>query len=374
MEENIDIIGGGIGGLSVALILQRNGFKVTVFESAIDIKPVGAGIILANNAMQVFRKYNLQDKLENAGNKISFMKITDPQLKPLSIVNLSPYEKKHHVSNVAIHRSELQKILTEEVGLKNILLSKRLSIIKKNENYELEFDDHSKRNSHMIIGADGIHSVVRDQLFPKGIIRKAGQICWRGICKFDLPQKYHHELNEAWGKGRRFGFVKISPVDVYWYALINDTEENRNTDINTLFINFHPGVSDIIHATPKEKIIFNDIIDMKPISHWQEGNVCLIGDAAHAMTPNMGQGACQAIEDAYILGKYLRSETNIKEALRLYEKKRIKKAQALVNTSWSIGKMAHIENSGAVWLRNTIMRVLPDSISERQMRWIFEID
>ena len=109
MTETIDIIGAGIGGLTTALTLKQRGLNVNIFESSAEIKPVGAGIILANNAMQVFKKLGIQEKIEKEGNKISFIKITDEQLKPLSVVNLSEYEQKYGVSNIAIHRGELQK-------------------------------------------------------------------------------------------------------------------------------------------------------------------------------------------------------------------------------------------------------------------------
>jgi len=109
MTETINIIGAGIGGLTTALILKQRGLNVNIFESSAEIKPVGAGIILANNAMQVFQKLGIQANIENAGNKISFMKITDSQLKSLSVVSLSEYEQKYNVSNIAIHRGELQK-------------------------------------------------------------------------------------------------------------------------------------------------------------------------------------------------------------------------------------------------------------------------
>ncbi|MCU7583714.1 FAD-dependent monooxygenase, partial [Riemerella anatipestifer] len=122
----------------------------------------------------------------------------------------------------------------------------------------------------------------------------------------NLPQKYHNELNEAWGKGKRFGFVKISDRKVYWYALTNSKNIKPN-EINLceLFSEFHNDILKIISATDRNQIVVSDIIDLKPIDKWQKRNVCLVGDAAHATTPNLGQGACQAIEDAYVLGKLL---------------------------------------------------------------------
>lgn len=375
MTEIVNIIGAGIGGLTTALTLKQRGLNVNIFESSAEIKPVGAGIILANNAMQVFQKLGIQDKIEKAGNKISFMKITDDQLKPLSVVNLSEYEQKYNVSNIAIHRGELQKILANEIGFDNINLSKRLSKIEKNKLFKLTFEDTSTIESKLVIGADGIKSVVRNQLFEKSTLRNPNQICWRGICEIDLPQKYHNELNEAWGKGKRFGFVKISDEKVYWYALANSKNvEADEVNLTEFFSEFHSDILNIISATKKEQIIVSNIFDLKPIDKWQSENVCLVGDAAHATTPNLGQGACQAIEDAYVLGKLLESGLEIGNTFAEYEKLRRKKAHTIVNTSWTVGKIAHIENCFGIWLRNFAMKNIPKSANKKQMDMIFNLN
>ena len=375
MTETVNIIGAGIGGLTTALTLKQRGLNVNIFESSAEIKSVGAGIILANNAMQVFQKLGLQEKIENAGNKISFMKITDEQLKPLSVVNLVEYEQKYGVSNIAIHRGELQKILANEIGFDNINLSKRLSKIEKNRLFKLTFEDNSTIESKLVIGADGIKSVVRNQLFKKSTLRNPNQICWRGICEIDLPQKYHNELNEAWGKGKRFGFVKISDKKVYWYALVNSKNvEISDVNLTDFFSEFHSDILYILSATKKEQIIVSDILDLKPIDKWQRENVCLVGDAAHATTPNLGQGACQAIEDAYVLGKLLDNGMAIENTFKAYENLRRKKAHTIVNTSWTIGKMAHIENKFGIWLRNFAMKNMPKSANKKQMDMIFNLN
>lgn len=373
MAETIDIIGAGIGGLTTALTLKQKGFNVNVYESSAEIKPVGAGIILANNAMQVFKKLGLQEKIESVGNKISFMKITDNQLNPLSVTNLSDYEQKYGVSNIAIHRGELQKILANEIGFANINLSKRLSRIERTKFFKLTFEDNTTIESKIVIGADGINSVVRNQLFSENTIRNANQHCWRGICEIDLPQNYHNELNEAWGKGIRFGFVKISAEKVYWYALKNKKSTNEN-DLWEIFKDFHPDILKIISATHTEKIISSEILDLKPIKKWQAENVCLVGDSAHATTPNLGQGACQAIEDAYVIGQILDEGIPIEKSFLKYETIRMKKAHKIVKTSWTLGKLAHIENGFGVKIRNLIMKNMSKSVNKKQMDMIFNLN
>jgi 2-polyprenyl-6-methoxyphenol hydroxylase-like FAD-dependent oxidoreductase len=197
MTETVCIIGAGIGGLTTALTLKQRGLNVTIYEASAEIKPVGAGIVLANNAMQVFQKLGIHTKIEKAGNKISRMKITDTQLNKISVVDLAEYEKKYGVHNIAIHRGELQKILADEIGFDNIRLSKRLAKIEKAELFKLTFEDDSTIESKLVIGADGIKSVVRNQLFGKSILRNANQTCWRGLCQIELAKKYDNEFNEA---------------------------------------------------------------------------------------------------------------------------------------------------------------------------------
>lgn len=375
MKTDISIIGAGIGGLTTALILKQKHFEVKIYEGSPAIKPVGAGIILANNAMQVMKKLGLQEKLEQVGNKLSCMKITDTKLKPISVTDLSFFERKYQVSNLAIHRGELQKILAETIGYEHINLSKRLLKIEKDNAYNLTFDDNSNLERQTIIGADGIKSIIRNQLFEPTKIRNAKQICWRGVAEIDLPEKYHKELNEAWGKGKRFGFVKISPKKVYWYALTNTPKQvDTQTNLLDLFQEFHEDILRIIETTPTNQIIFSEITDLTPIKKWHQNNLCLIGDAAHATTPNLGQGACQAIEDAYILGKCLEENQDINGAFQQYNFRRIKKAHTIVNTSWQIGKLAEFDSNLGVWFRNNLMSLIPKSMNMRQMEMIFNIE
>jgi 2-polyprenyl-6-methoxyphenol hydroxylase-like FAD-dependent oxidoreductase len=252
----IAIIGGGIGGLTTALALQKSNLDVTIYESAPEIKPVGAGIIMANNAMQVFDKLGIRHKIEQAGHKISTIKITDPQLKTLSEVQLNKFERKYGVHNIAIHRGDLQMILAEEIGFENIKLSKRLSKIEQgNSGYQLTFEDGSIADAEAVIGADGIKSTVRHQILNIGKLRSAQQKCWRGVGEFDWTTKYNHQAYEAWGKGRRFGFVRINEQKVYWYAVVNENLVKNPNNLEELFAGFNPEVPRMISETPKEKYL-----------------------------------------------------------------------------------------------------------------------
>lgn len=291
---SISIIGGGIGGLTLGNILKQHHIDFKIYESAPEIKPVGAGIAMAGNAMQIFDKLGLKEKIELAGNKMHALIITDENLKTISKTDVVKLESKYHVCNIAIHRAELQQILSENIS-ENIILNKRLSTIEKKENYHLTFEDQTEIESKIIFGADGVKSLVRNQILKTGKIRNAKQKCWRGIMKTEIPEKYSHNAYEMWGKGKRFGFVKIKENTLYWYALVNEKFYSEDINLVEKFRKFHPDILEMISRTSKENIILNDIIDLKPMEKWSAENLCLIGDAAHATTPNMGQGGCQAV-------------------------------------------------------------------------------
>ncbi|WP_223607785.1 FAD-dependent monooxygenase [Chryseobacterium sp. OSA05B] len=370
--NSISIIGAGIGGLALGNILKQQQLDFTMYESAPEIKPVGAGIMMAVNAMQIFDKLGLKEKIENAGNRIHGISITDESLKPITKTGILSLEKKYNSCNVAIHRAELQKILAENMGYEHIQLNHSLRKIEKNQNYVLNFENGVQTESKIVFGADGIKSKVRNQILETGNIRNAGQKCWRGLAEFDLPEQLNREAIEMWGKGKRFGFVKISEKKVYWYALVNERKHKRYSPLSENFSEFHPLISNIFDATLEEHIILNDIIDLSPIPTWYSDHLCLIGDAAHATTPNMGQGACQAIEDAYIIGKLLESSGDFNRVFEEFQKIRRKKVDYIVDTSWKIGKISQWEKGNT--LRNFFMRLIPESTHQKLAEKIIRLE
>ncbi|WP_298553839.1 FAD-dependent monooxygenase [uncultured Algibacter sp.] len=373
---NIDIIGAGIGGLTTAIALEKKGIKTRVFEQAEQIKPVGAGIILANNAMQVYEKLGLRKIIEENGNPISSMNITKSNLKPLSRIDLSYFERRHNIKNIAIHRGKLQQILINRLKPTKIELNHKLTSIEKNTNdYSLKFENGNQIQSSIILGADGLNSIVRQNILPNNSIRNANQICWRGVTECELPIKFRNELNEAWGKSERFGFVQIAENKVYWYALKSFKKNKNEFSLNNLeqyFADYNSVIKDIIKSTKKEQINTAEISDLKPTSIWYKENVGLIGDSAHATTPNMGQGACQAIEDAFVLSECL-NKYEITKAFSEYQKLRLPKAHQVVKASWLVGKMAHFKNPLLIGFRNQMLRLVPSSVNRKQNEQIFQL-
>lgn len=369
----IAIIGGGIGGLTTALALKKVGIPFQLYEQTPAIKAVGAGIILANNAMQVYKHLGVHKAIEQAGNKITCMQITNAHLEPLSDLDLQPFEAHYQLQNQAILRSDLHAILVQHVGEENIVLNKRLQNIQKNdEGYQLLFEDGSCATTPFVIGADGIHSKVRQTLFPPSTLRDSHQWCWRGVVNYQLD--HPQTAIEAWGQGARCGIVAVNNTQVYWYFTLNDNLGVLQDSPKKHLHRFDKTMEDIILATPQENIIASKLMDLKPINTWNTENVCLIGDAAHATTPNLGQGACQAIEDAYVLGELLK-KYDVAKAFQLYPVIRRKKAHFVVNTSWKFGKLAQLNNPFGIFLRNCAVKYLiPKNANKKQLGYLFELD
>lgn len=369
----IDIIGGGIGGLTVGIALKRKGFKVRVFEQSSEIKNIGAGIILASNAMQVYQKIGISDEIIKQGKAISYLNIVDKQFKIISETGLLDFEKMYQLKNIAIHRGALQRVLVNEFSEDELFLDHELdAVFTENKSFILRFKNKKKYSSELVVGADGIHSKIREILFDAVEIRNANQLCWRGVLNFELPKEYKHQAIEAWGKGNRFGFVQISEKLVYWYALKSGNKKSLNTIVDTNdFKMFDPLVVKMIENT--ESIHVSEILDIKPFKKWSRGNVCLLGDAAHATTPNLGQGACQAIEDGYVLAECFEKYKNIEKVFSEYESIRIKKAHRIVHASWQIGKIAHLSNSIFIWFRNSLLKMIPKSINKKQLEMVFKL-
>ncbi|WBU88768.1 FAD-dependent monooxygenase [Cellulophaga omnivescoria] len=372
------IIGAGIGGLTTALAFEKLNIPYHLYEKAEDINAIGAGIWLAPNALKVYEWLGILDQIKDTGNSIDRITIATADLKPLTDSRQDEAKQEYGYSTVAIHRAELQKVLANNVASSNISWGKGLkSYTETKEGIELQFLDATTANVSYLIAADGINSVVRKQLFPESKIRYSGQTCWRGVTNFILPEDYNHRGIEMWGKQTRFGISKLSTDKTSWFAVANSKPfltDNRKTlkeDLLKEYNNYANVVTDLIANTNIDAILRNDIIDLKPIKKWHTNRVCLLGDAAHATTPNMGQGGAQAIEDAYFLSKIITTNTT-DSPFKEFQKVRYKKVNSIVNQSWITGKVAHLGFGSKI--RNMVFKNLPKSLIDKKMHFVYRLD
>ena len=174
--------------------------------------------------------------------------------------------------------------------------------------------------------------------------------------------------------------IPIDDEHLYWFAVKTaeqgtpDAMEGRKERLHKRYEGWKHQIPEVIENTPEEKIIHNDIIDVEPKKGWSQGRIVLMGDAIHATTPNMGQGACMAIESAQIFANLLQKEADLSEILTEFESIRFKRTTGITKDSWQLGKMAQIQNPIARWLRNHMIRLVPASIQIRQMVSLVEYD
>ncbi len=373
------IIGAGIGGLTTALAFEKKGIDYHIFERASKISEVGAGIWLAPNALQVLSFLDVFEEVNKKGNTIERVTLGTPDLSPLSDNFQDRIKNEFGFSTIAIHRAELQKLLFNKIPKEKITLGKSFHSFEKidNQRVKVKFDDQSEYVTEFLIGADGINSKVRKQLFPQSTIRFSGQTCWRGVAYIKPDATFRHRGMELWGNQVRFGASMISEDKVYWFAVALD-QPNQQDDqrlvkqkLLKMFSDFHPLVHELISATEETNILRNDINDLTPLENWYVNTICLIGDAGHATTPNMGQGGAQAIEDAYYLSHFIEKYPD-QNVFNLFQRKRQPKVNSIVKQSWTTGKMAHW-NYG-VSFRNFLLRNMPPKMLENKLMKMYQIE
>ncbi len=379
MDAQFTILGGGIAGLCAGIALRNLGIKAAIFEASPEIKPVGAGLALAANAMKAFHHLGIADEVIRAGRQLKQFTIYDESGNPITLTDADALSQKHGISNFAIHRADLHRVLWSKLDADQIMTGKRSTGIETTaDGYRITFDDNTTWDTQYVIAADGIHSPVRSQVAPDSRLRYAGYTCWRGIV--DNTELQISETSETWGRNGRFGIVPLPGNRIYWFACKNAPpndlalKQYKSEDIYAIFRKFHRPVGDIIRATKDENIIWNDICDLEPLRQYAFGNLVLIGDAAHATTPNMGQGACQAIEDAVFLAECLRKNSIVSHAFQVFEKMRLKRTHYIVRQSWRLGRIAQLENPFLAGVRNAVFRLLPRRINEMQLEKLYDVD
>ena len=373
------IIGAGIGGLTTALAFEKKGIDYHIFERAPQLSEVGAGIWLAPNALQVLEHLNVLGEVKDKGNSIDRIVIGKANLEPLSDNAQDHIKKKYGYSTVAIHRAELQKLLFNHIPKENITLGKAFQSYETlGENaINIKFEDASAYETEFLIGADGIHSKLRQHLFPNSQTRFSGQTCWRGVASMSLDEELRHTGMELWGNQIRFGISQIAEDKVYWFAVAIDKPNQKDDKsiikhkLLEMFTDFHPLIHQLIKATPETRILRNDIYDLKPLDYWYKDTICLIGDAGHATTPNMGQGGAQAIEDAYYLSHLIESHPG-ENVFSRFQQKRQRKVNSIVKQSWTTGQMAHWKYGQH--LRNFLLKHMPKSILEKKMAELYHLE
>lgn len=347
------IIGAGIGGLAAAVALRRVGIETLVIERVGEIREVGAGLSIWSNAVNALRELGVEARVLASASIVERNVVQTPAGRCITENEFGNISGKAGAPCICIHRAVLQKILLDSLPAASIRTGARCS----------GFDDSTailesgeRIHGDVLVGADGISSVIRDGLHGVEPPRYAGYTCWRGICNESgvLPDR---SAVLAIGEGSQFGLWPCGPGQFYWFLTRNAPQGTiqAKAEVLALCRDWATPVPQIIEATPEDAILQNDIVDRPPLRWWGRGNVTLLGDAAHASTPNLGQGACQALEDAVVLAHCLSEISPVETALRQYERLRIPRTSAIVRKSWQAGKALQFDSPALEWFRNWFM-------------------
>jgi len=366
------VVGGGIGGLSAARALARTGWDVNVYEQAPKIRPVGAGVGIAPNAVRAMDWLGLGDQLRARGVWQDGMRIRVRSGR--QVVGLPGAAIRHRYGEpfVALHRAELHDLLLSSLDPATLHTGhSAVRVSTDDDAASVTFNTAQgpyTATADLVVAADGVRSGLRASLFPDYPgPTYAGYTVWRGLVAaadagpLDVPPV----LSETWGRAARFGIAVIDGGRVYWFACESmpehDTPEPSLSALAHRFRRWHDPIPELLAATADHTLLRHDVYYLRhPLRRFVEGRVALLGDAAHAVTPDIGQGACLAVEDAVILADAL-SRGSIAEALAAYDTLRRARSQPMVKSSGRLARVLQLANPIAAGLRDGLAGLIPTS-------------
>ena len=356
---SIAIVGAGIGGLAAATLLRRAGHEVHVFEQAAQFARVGAGIQMAPNAMKVLRLLGVEEQLVNKAFQADYaLSRAWDTGEPSSELPLGEsVAQEFGAPYLFLHRADLHAAIASLVSSDNVHLNMKLKFFdQKASGVDLHFTNGVMIKADAVIGADGVHSLIRTQMLGPERPRFTGKVAYRTT----FPASRIQGVNMApvrtkwWGADRHMVvyfvtrnrdelyFVTSVPEKADWMTPESWSAKGDLEELRAAYAGFHPEVQAILQACPE--VYKWALFEREPLPRWSEGRVALLGDACHPMTPYMAQGAASALEDAAILSRVLTGveADGLDTAFKLYEAIRKPRASAIQSGSsantWLKGK------------------------------------
>jgi len=372
---SVGIIGGGIGGVATAIALQQSGIPATVYERAPRLTEVGAGMMLWPNATRVLKSLGLLDDIAaRSGPNTNFLVRADCG-KVLMSIDLGQFE----VPALCARRSDLLASLLTKLPAESICLGREFTRLEQlDRGVRAHFADGSVAEHDAFIGADGIRSRVRAQLFGMSHPIYRGYTVWRGVAAYDGAAIPRGTNSETWGPGSRFGILDVGPGRYTWYATANGEmpqavpEDKRKAELLRRFDGWHEPVAALIDGT--EMILENGAYDLPPLKRWTAGRVTLLGDAAHPCTPNLGQGGCMALEDAFVLARCVTTTQSIEAAFERYESLRRSRTRHIQQRSLWMGQIGQWQSRAVVAGRRAVTGLLPAALFEHNLRRVYSYE
>jgi 2-polyprenyl-6-methoxyphenol hydroxylase-like FAD-dependent oxidoreductase len=343
---DVIVVGGGIGGLCAGIALRNAGFDVRLFERVERIAEVGAGIQMTPNALAGLDRLGVAGAVrERAGTGARRVVLTSSG----KVLSQEPWEGLVQALDAEIH-----------------LGSRCVGFVQDGSGVTVRLAGGREEPADILVGADGLHSQVRAQLFGAAEPVYVGTTVFRGVARFSHPSLVDN--SETWGRGCRFGMQSLGAGRVYWFATANAPEGaqvpvgQRHAALSERFAGWREPVELALERTEEEAIVQSDVYVRPPLRRWSLGRVTLLGDAAHPMAPDMAQGGAQAIEDAVFLADCLRREPDPARALAAYEAERLPRANAVATRALRLHRLSQVENRLSCAARNNAVRFMPNRL------------
>ncbi len=364
------IAGAGIGGLAAGIALRQAGLDVEVFERSRELREIGAGLMIWPNGARSLQALGVEIKALTV-QRISYRNWRGRRLIETPVDAIS----ERYGSEVAfVHRADLQAALARSLGRGWLRLGADVGGFEDDGvQVQVRLRDGTVAAGDLLVGADGLRSAVRRQLLDDGDPVYMGSTIWRGIVGSEgIPLPQGHGANWA-GRGSEFLAFHLADDRIYWAGVTKEPQGEKpgpgghKQDVLGRFGNWTEPIPALLAATEDAEILRNDMYDRPPARRWTRGRVALVGDAAHPMTPDLGQGACQTLEDAVALGESLKGESVLTKGFELYERRRLRRANRVVAMSRQATRAMQIDNPLLCGLRDGFSSLLPRSVMLRML-------
>lgn len=365
-KRRVLIAGGGIGGIATALALQQQGIDSVIFERAPHLRDGGAGLHIFTNGMLALARLGVAGEVAKTAPAQAVCHFATSTGRAIGEYPVGQFIERYGQPTVAISRSHLHSILRDATTARIVTGAEVTGYTEHAHGVTLHFANGTTEDGDLLIGADGIRSTVRAQLLGPQPPDYTGYIAWRGHAKMTPTEFPPGTFRALFGPGTRFTYYDIAPGIVHWMSVANGpaggTDEGTPEQTLTMLRARHAGwtnpVQQILEATVPDSILRSDVMDRKPDPVWGHGRVTLLGDSAHAISFNIGQGASLAIEDALELAERLAAPgTTIPQALRAYETERQHRTRPMQLLAHRIGVIGSLQNPAAIWLRDRILKL-----------------
>jgi 2-polyprenyl-6-methoxyphenol hydroxylase-like FAD-dependent oxidoreductase len=367
------VVGGGIGGLAAGIALRRLGIEATVLERAAELEAVGAGLGLAANAVEALERLGVADQVRARGERAETLVARKPSGRSIIELPLAGREM------FGVHRADLQEVLAAALGDGLRLGAVCTGFHDDRERVTVTLADGEQLQGDVLVGADGLRSTTRAWLLQDGPPTYAGYTGWRAVAELD-ERLLGGLMSETWGRGVRFGLIPIGAGRVYWFVSESRPEPEApvvpgdKDRLARLVSGWHDPIQAAIASTPGEAISGTGIYARAPARTWGRGRVTLLGDAAHPMTPDLSQGAAQALEDAVVLAASLRDVDDPVAGLRAYEEARRRRTAPIVKRSRAAGRLAQSSGRLGAGVRDVVMGALPNRLHGIQQARIVDTE